>query len=152
MQLRKDSPVYGIWRGMIERCTNPNVKAYKTYGGLGVTVFPAWRKDFAVFESWAFSNGWKPGLQLDKDILCEKLGVFPKVYSPDTCQFVTPQVNLLASASRATYGSNRNIKFSQDTVDAMNLMYQAGATKRAVGQHFNVSAAHTSRIVKSQRH
>ncbi len=151
MQLRKDSPVYGAWRGMIERCTNPKMKLFPRYGGCGVTVCESWAKDFRVFEKWAYENGWKPGLQLDKDILCEALGISPKVYSPKTCQFVTQQNNLTQSASRTTFGSNKNIKFPQETVDAMNTMYAAGATKLSVSKHFNVSRAHTSRLVTTRQ-
>lgn len=40
---------YGCWQAMIARCENPNLPRYKDYGGRGITVFPAWRKDFSVF-------------------------------------------------------------------------------------------------------
>ena len=33
---------------MIQRCTNPNNKAYKNYGGRGITVCERWR-DFTNF-------------------------------------------------------------------------------------------------------
>lgn len=42
------TPEYRVWNSMIMRCTNPNVKAYKNYGGRGVMVFPSWRK----YENW----------------------------------------------------------------------------------------------------
>lgn len=31
------------WRGMIERCTNPNHRNYKDYGGRGITVCDRWK-------------------------------------------------------------------------------------------------------------
>lgn len=34
---------------MIQRCTNPNVRAYKDYGGRGITVCQRWRESFANF-------------------------------------------------------------------------------------------------------
>jgi hypothetical protein len=37
------------------------------------------------------SNGWRPGLQLDKDIKGNG-----KIYSPDTCVFVTRKENMRA--------------------------------------------------------
>lgn len=33
---------YRIWSNMISRCTNKNVKAYKGYGGRGITVCERW--------------------------------------------------------------------------------------------------------------
>ncbi len=37
------------WVGMQQRCYNPNSKAYKSYGGKGVTVCQRWRNSFADF-------------------------------------------------------------------------------------------------------
>ena len=41
-------PIYAMWQGMIDRCTNPNNKRYDRYGARGITVCDAW-KDFAQF-------------------------------------------------------------------------------------------------------
>lgn len=54
-----------------------------------------WEKDYIAFYNWAMDL-WKPGLQIDKDILCDQLDIHPKVYSPETCQFVTPRENVMA--------------------------------------------------------
>lgn len=40
---------YAIYRGIIARCENPNVKLYPLYGGRGVTVSKEWRKSFFSF-------------------------------------------------------------------------------------------------------
>jgi hypothetical protein len=40
--------IYHIWCGIIQRCTNPNNKAYKYYGGRGIKICDHW-KDFANF-------------------------------------------------------------------------------------------------------
>jgi hypothetical protein len=42
------SRCYRIWRGMIQRCTNPNHELYHNYGGRGVTVSDDWRS-FELF-------------------------------------------------------------------------------------------------------
>lgn len=42
------SPTYQSWRGMWTRCTNPNVKSYKDYGGRGIQICDRW-KDFGNF-------------------------------------------------------------------------------------------------------
>lgn len=43
------TPEYAAWRGMIERCLNPNDERFKDYGGRGIKICPAWRNDFVSF-------------------------------------------------------------------------------------------------------
>lgn len=57
--------LYSIWRGMRERCCNPNHKSYSRYGGSGIAVCPEWAS-FDAFEAWARSNGYVDGLTLDR--------------------------------------------------------------------------------------
>lgn len=147
----KTHPLYKLYHKIKSRCYSPKDTNYCGYGAKGVTMCSSWLGNPEAFITWCLDNGWKPGLQLDKDILCESLGITPKVYSPETCLFVTQHANLIQSASRSTYGANKNIKFSQEDVDGMNKMYQEGATKRAVGKHFNISNSHASRLITTLR-
>ena len=43
------------------------------------------------------SSGFKEELELDKDILCEKLNIYPKIYSPETCMWITKRENIKSS-------------------------------------------------------
>lgn len=84
-------PLYKTWDSMKGRCycvTNHN---YPNYGGSGVEICDEWKFDFEPFYNWAIANGWKKGLQLDKD----KLSPFitGKLYSPEFCCFLTPKEN-----------------------------------------------------------
>lgn len=40
---------YNIWCHIKARCLNPNRKAYKNYGGRGITVDPEWVNSFSNF-------------------------------------------------------------------------------------------------------
>lgn len=40
---------YHIWRGMIDRCYNPNNKKFANYGGRGIRVCDEWRNDYSAF-------------------------------------------------------------------------------------------------------
>ena len=40
---------YGIWSGMIARCTNPSNTAFGYYGARGITVCDEWRSSFESF-------------------------------------------------------------------------------------------------------
>lgn len=45
------SRTYQSWRGMRGRCLDPSHKAYKDYGGRGITICDQWRESFEVFLS-----------------------------------------------------------------------------------------------------
>lgn len=45
------SPIQGIWRKIIRRCTSEKDKSYERYGGRGITICPEWQKDFLAFYS-----------------------------------------------------------------------------------------------------
>jgi hypothetical protein len=42
-------PEYRIWNALKQRCFNANDRAYKNYGGRGISVFFGWVKDFEAF-------------------------------------------------------------------------------------------------------
>lgn len=46
---RVGTPEYNSWRGMIDRCENPNHKFYKNYGGRGIRGCQRWRESFLAF-------------------------------------------------------------------------------------------------------
>jgi len=80
-------PFHQIWKHMIERCYNPS-RQKKQPSYIGCTVDERFRK-LMDFKAWMEVQDWE-GKQIDKDIL------FPgnKIYGPDTCVFVSPEVNM----------------------------------------------------------
>lgn len=64
--LRYGTKLYDVYRAMLKRCYNSNVKNYKNYGGRGITVCYNWRNNFMSFYDWAINNGYKNGLTLDR--------------------------------------------------------------------------------------
>jgi|AntDeeMinimDraft_5_1070356.scaffolds.fasta_scaffold19304_1 hypothetical protein len=109
-------PAYRAYRGMMDRCYNTNSSAYQWYGAKGVTVCEEWKGNPAKFVDWAIANGWKPSLHIDKDILCDSQGITPHVYSPNTCQWVTPKVNVGYATDRSNYGVHPNVRLSHKSV------------------------------------
>jgi len=43
------TPEYRVWRGMKDRCFNPNSASYADYGGRGITVCDKWVNSFQAF-------------------------------------------------------------------------------------------------------
>lgn len=84
----KKHPIYTAWINMKKRCYNEKCDDYKNYGGRGVSVCEEWRTEFMPFYNWCVDNGWRKGLEVDKDIKGTGL-----LYSPDMCLLVTKKEN-----------------------------------------------------------
>lgn len=86
-------PLYGIWSAMKRRCSAKKGKDYELYVKRGVKVCDEWENSFELFYNWAISNGYKKGMQLDKDSIPFKQGKEGLIYSPATCVFLSPKDN-----------------------------------------------------------
>lgn len=81
-------PYFIRWVAMLTRCYSQRwLKKHPTYIGCYVVV--EWHS-FMMFKKWMQTQDWK-NKHLDKDLLSFDSGV----YSPDTCLFITPQINSL---------------------------------------------------------
>lgn len=83
---------YRVWISMIARCYNKNRKDYHIYGGKGCYVDDEFKLS-SNFKKFYEKNNPTGILVMDKDILCEKLNIYPKVYSSKTITFVTEEQN-----------------------------------------------------------
>ena len=75
---------YGVWFQMVRRCTNPDCRSYKYYGGRGITVCDRWL-DFNGFREDMF-EGYRRGLVIDR--IDNNKG-----YSKDNCRWTTVREN-----------------------------------------------------------
>lgn len=82
-------PYFQVWKNMLERCYSTKFQERRpTYKNC--TVAEDWHT-FSNFRTWMETQDFE-GLQIDKDLLI----VGNKVYSPETCMFVTGAVNNFA--------------------------------------------------------
>lgn len=70
-----------MYRNMLRRCYDQRDKRYLNYGGRGIRVCASWLADRAVYYEWVFTNGWKPGLSIERNNV--NAG-----YSPENCSII----------------------------------------------------------------
>ena len=61
---KTNTPIYNIWKGMLQRCYYKKHKHYKDYGGRGIQVDSKWKNSFEAFFT---DMGDRPeGLTIDR--------------------------------------------------------------------------------------
>lgn len=99
-----DLKAYTTWTGMLERCYSENLR-YKNPTYADCSVCEYWH-NFQNFAEWFYCN-YKKDLELDKDIRLDG----NKIYSPDSCLFVTKAENMAkAGAKNYTLTSPLGVK------------------------------------------
>ncbi len=83
---KSDSEFYYMWKNMVARCHNESHPQYENYGGRGIRVCRKWRDNISEFISWAETNDYSSGMELDRRDNT-------KGYSPNNCRFVTKSRN-----------------------------------------------------------
>lgn len=94
-----------IYKSMISRCYNANSCNFKHYGAKGIKVCDEWGNDRRRFYEWAFNNGYKDDLTIDR------IDCFGN-YEPSNCRWVSQKVqqNNRTNTIRITYqGETRTI-------------------------------------------
>jgi hypothetical protein len=82
----RNKNIYHIWRGMIDRCTNPNSTRFSDYGGRGITVCKEWI-NIVGFYDWAINNGYADNLQIDRKNNDGN-------YCSGNCRWTTREINI----------------------------------------------------------
>lgn len=87
----KEDRLYGVWRGMRQRCNDPHAKSYKNYGARGIGVCEEWLNNYQAFKEWAYSHGYNDSAQFYNwqiDRIDNNIG-----YCPSNCRFITSKQN-----------------------------------------------------------
>ena len=82
---KSKTPLYKVWRAMLNRCNNPNDKSYSDYGGRGIKVCDRW----ALFETFLADMGERPSDKHQIDRIDNDGN-----YCPENCQWVTRDIQV----------------------------------------------------------
>lgn len=138
-----ECPFYSVWKSMLERCFSLKFKQkHPTYKD--ITCCEEWLT-FSNFKSWMEQQDWR-GKHLDKDLLVYK----NKVYSPETCVFITGNINSFITkrqGSRGDYPLGVSYKEkSNDMVNERFNCYRAsismGGYSKYLGNFSTIEEAH----------
>lgn len=91
---------YKSWNDMINRCYNPNDEDYYAYGNIGIIVDQRWFNFTNFLNDIKFLPGFQNKLkypseyQLDKDYLQLYIPKNKRIYSPQTCIWISKYDNI----------------------------------------------------------
>ena len=129
-RIKETNGLYGTYYAIKKRCYNKNHKSYQWYGSKGISMCEQWRGDPNKFYEWALSNGYAPGLQVDRVDNS-------KNYSPENCRFLTSIEN--SRRSSAT-------KLDKPRVRCIKRMLSRGVRQRRIADIFGLSQSSISLI------
>lgn len=116
-----NSSIFNLWKGMIQRCSNPNSTHFKNYGGRGITVCNRWL-DFKNFYS---DMGEKP---TNKTL--DRIDVNGN-YCPENCWWAT------AKQQANNKRNNRIITFNGKSQSLMQWSTEKGINRCTLSDRLN---------------
>lgn len=121
----------GIWRGMIDRCSNPRCTSWKYYGGRGITVSKRW----ASFEKFVEDMGLPaPGMSI------ERINV-NRGYTRKNCKWIPRELQ---------NRNKRNTKLSPHTAAVVGEIVRSGVVAREVAVEYGISDSHARKVAKGR--
>jgi hypothetical protein len=122
------TPEYQSWRGMRERCLNPNHSSWSRYGGRGIKVCDSWLHSFETFLA---DMGPRPiGHSLDR--IDWNAG-----YSAANCRW----------ADTKTQARNKeSFRLTDEQISAIERLVAAGAKQVDIAQAIGISRSHVANI------
>ena len=127
-QRGKIHQLYGIWRSMKDRCSNPKYPGFKNYGARGISVCERWINSFPNFLA---DMGNRPkGTSIDR---INNDGN----YDPANCKW---------STNAAQMRNRRGTKLNSESIMRIKFLFLF-YTQEKVAKEFGISRSHVSAII-----
>lgn len=126
---------YKSWQDMKSRCTNPNNKSYKDYGGRGINICATWLNSFMTFLK---DMGERPIGDYSLDRIDNSLD-----YSSSNCRWATRK--------EQNVNTRRNIKFNGFTAQETSLKLGGGKklVAKRIADGWSIEKAFTQPLTRS---
>ena len=128
-----NTKLFHVWTGIKTRCNNKNAIGYHLYGGRGIEVCEEWSSSFEAFRDWAFANGYREELQIDR---IDNNGN----YEPDNCRWVTSKENNRNRRSNTLVTYKGETHCIADWADIIGMRYSI-LQNRLSNPHFTLEQA-----------
>lgn len=119
-----ESSEYAIWKGIIQRCTNPSTKAYPNYGGRGITICDRWlygEANLSAFECFLSDIGRRPSEKHSVDRINNDGN-----YDPGNCRWASRK------SQARNQRTNRIVEFNGHQVSLAEACERAGVPYKTV--------------------
>lgn len=138
----RNTPEYGIWLGIKNRCYNEKTDRYKDYGGRGITVCDEWKDDFITFYN---DMGPRPTAEHSIDRKDNNKG-----YSKENCRWATGIEQANNTSSNAYYEYDGKMQSLATWCRELQLDYNRVRQRIHNGMLFEV-AIQIDKIVKDSK-
>ena len=122
--------IYNIFKGMKNRCYNPNEPAYKNYGGRGIKICNEWLKNPELFYEWAIKNNYRDDLSI------ERINV-NKGYEPNNCTWILLKNQPKNTRKSIRIAYNNEVKTLSEWCELLNLDKRRTETRLRRGWSVN---------------
>lgn len=110
-------PLYSVWNNIRKRCYDKKIRQYKDYGGRGIRMYAKWRYNPAAFIKWCENNGWRKGLQVDRE---DNDGH----YYPSNIRFITHKEQQRNTRKNVLYTYNGETKCLSEWAESLGVSYR----------------------------
>lgn len=130
-----NTKLFHVWAGMLTRCNNPNAINYCDYGAKGIRVCDEWANDFTKFRDWAYANGYREDLTIDRID-------YHGIYEPSNCRWCTAKEQNRNRSSNTLITYKGETHCIADWADIIGMKYSI-LQRRLNNPHYTLERAFT---------
>lgn len=135
---KRKERLYRIWKGMRQRCSNPNLPFAHRYVRRGIKVCQEWQ-NYDAFRGWALANGYADHLSIDRID-------FNGDYEPANCRWIG-----MAEQARNTSVNNPWVSLGGKSVRKREALESRGLDNRIYYKRRRAGWSHEAAMTTPRR-